>query len=75
MTEVNIERPQFNLISKLDEAIEIRSYPSLKWACTNTYVNLINDQRNNMFMTLFGYISGQNDSNSKISMTAPGTKN
>lgn len=75
MTEVNIERPPFNLISKLDEAIEIRSYPSLKWACTNIYVNLINDQRNNMFMTLFGYISGQNDSNTKISMTAPGTTN
>ena len=66
------DRPPYSVIARLDTNIEIRKYPSLKWACTSLNGNTRYDYKNNMFMNLFNYISGQNDSRIKISMTAPG---
>lgn len=67
----------YQILQKLDENIEIRRYPATKWAVTTTNGNLqyMEQHRNQMFQKLFGYISGQNDKNQKISMTAPVTYN
>ncbi len=39
--ELNAERPPYQIISRLAENIEIRKYPSLKWACTNRSIGSI----------------------------------
>ena len=38
----------------------------MNWACTKT-----DDSNNDMFMTMFRYISGANEGNVQIPMTAP----
>jgi len=72
MSVENTDRPPYSVIARLDSNIEIRHYPSVKWACTSLNGNTRYNYRNNMFMNLFNYISGQNNSNRKIAMTAPG---
>ncbi len=70
-------RPVYQVLQQLSDNIEIRKYPSIKWAITSTNGNLqyMDQHRNLMFQKLFGYISGQNDQNQKIAMTAPVTYN
>jgi hypothetical protein len=72
--ELNAERPPYQIISRLAENIEIRKYPSLKWACTKQTGRLGQYQQqfqNGMFYILFNYISGANNKRQKIAMTSP----
>ena len=54
----------YTLIKKID-SIEIRFYPSAKIVKTSS------ENGDNNFGKLFQYISGKNDKNKKIAMTAP----
>jgi hypothetical protein len=68
-----IENPTYEVVRQIDSQTEIRRYAPTKWASTSVRdicVKMGNYQ-NNMFMNLFGYISGKNDRNQKIEMTAP----
>eukprot|EP00092_Neocalanus_flemingeri_P034323 GFUD01037330.1.p1 GENE.GFUD01037330.1~~GFUD01037330.1.p1 ORF type:complete len:232 (-),score=65.00 GFUD01037330.1:158-853(-) len=50
---------------------QVRNYPSRKWA-TVLHESLDHETRNNRsFMKLFGYITGANETGSKMSMTVP----
>lgn len=68
-----IEKPDHEVLSSLDANTEIRKYLPSKWVSTSTRANCMNidSQRNVLFARLFAYISGQNDKNKKIEMTAP----
>jgi len=59
-----VEKTSYNVEKKIDD-IEIRAYPSLILAKVENF----NDD--NAFGLLFDYISGNNTSQKKISMTAP----
>jgi len=59
-----VEKAPYEVIKRI-ESLEIRSYPSLILAKVENY----NDD--NAFSLLFDYISGNNRSQKKISMTAP----
>ena len=61
-----IESPEYKLVNKLTDDVEIRTYAPSKWACTTTSVGATS-----MFYQLFNYISGQNEQHVKIEMTAP----
>merc|ERR1711892_444794 len=47
---------------------QVRNYPSRKWA---TVLHEKHQHQNKSFMKLFGYITGTNETGSKISMTVP----
>jgi len=59
-----VETPSYEVKAQIDE-VEIRLYPKLILA------TISRDDVNKNFRTLFKYISGNNSSKSKISMTAP----
>jgi len=59
-----VEKTPYNVVKKIDN-IEIRKYPELILATVKDY----NDDSG--FNSLFNYISGDNTSQKKISMTAP----
>ncbi len=61
-----IESPEYKLVNKLTDDVEIRTYAPSKWACTTTSVGATS-----MFYQLFNYISGQNEQHVKIEMTTP----
>lgn len=69
-----IEVPDYELIKKLNDQIEIRKYLPSKWVGVSVNGSL-NDYMSKyqgfMFGKLFNYISGKNNENKKISMTAP----
>merc|ERR1711915_566464 len=55
-----LEQAPYKLVQQFD-GFEERSYPSMMWVCT----------RVGGFMSLFRYISGGNDRNRRMAMTAP----
>lgn len=59
------ETPKYETV-KIDDKIEIRDYPELMVATT-----AMKSDRDNSFMTLFRFITGANEGNQKIEMTAP----
>lgn len=71
------EQPEYEILTKLNDYVEIRKYKPTKWACAQTeaqasYDKMKNESRN-LFWQLFGYISGKNSDKQKISMTIPVT--
>ena len=62
------ESAEYRVIEK-DGKIEIREYPDLMLASTNT--KLDSQGRDGSFMRLFRYISGDNEDKQKIAMTTP----
>ena len=59
-----VEKVSYDVVKKLDN-MEIRNYPTLMLAKVKDY------EDNSAFGLLFNYISGENTSQEKISMTAP----
>ncbi len=73
---IEIERPPYTVIEKIDDVTEIRQYGKTKWVCTSmigTADEIQSKNSGNMFGKLFKYISGENEQNQKISMTSPVT--
>ncbi len=66
-----IESPKYSVLLEEDN-FQIREYESYFVAST-TYDISKGESRRDAFMTLFGYISGENKVKTKISMTAPVT--
>ncbi|MEK9726496.1 MAG: heme-binding protein [Candidatus Margulisiibacteriota bacterium] len=62
--ESNIEQPNYDIVKKSKD-YEIRFYPKLR-LITSPMSN-----QSNTFQSLFRYIDGQNQTKTKISMTAP----
>ena len=62
------ESAEYSVLEK-DGNIEIREYPDLMLASTNTKID--SQGRDGSFMRLFRYISGENEADEKISMTTP----
>lgn len=56
-------------VERKDGSIEIRSYPDLMLAATDS--DMDSQGRDGSFMRLFRYISGNNESDQKIAMTTP----
>eukprot|EP00511_Aplanochytrium_stocchinoi_P005098 CAMPEP_0204826466 /NCGR_PEP_ID=MMETSP1346-20131115/4153_1 /ASSEMBLY_ACC=CAM_ASM_000771 /TAXON_ID=215587 /ORGANISM="Aplanochytrium stocchinoi, Strain GSBS06" /LENGTH=219 /DNA_ID=CAMNT_0051954507 /DNA_START=141 /DNA_END=797 /DNA_ORIENTATION=- len=53
---------------------ELREYPKSQWVSTEVQIKSYDEftsAQNTAFMRLFHYISGENEANSKIDMTAP----
>jgi hypothetical protein len=61
-----IECPEFNSLMT-EGTIEIREYPESHWVSTD----MKGDNNSSGFMTLFKYISGNNEAQEKMKMTAP----
>jgi hypothetical protein len=62
--------PEYNLIESSDE-IEIREYQNTGWVSTEMVGDSAENLTRSSFYKLFNYISGQNSSKQKISMTVP----
>ncbi len=60
-----IECPEFKRLTPEGE-FELREYSKSRWVST-----AMNGDNRSGFMTLFGYISGKNERNEKMAMTAP----
>jgi hypothetical protein len=69
-TSKNIETPKYKVIKTYDE-VEVRLYPKMVVAKTNLADKSFDNQGNNGFRTIAGYIFGGNEKNEKIAMTAP----
>ena len=69
MPAMATEEAKYSVVKK-DEAFELRDYASHIVAET-LVAGDINDASNKAFGKLFGYISGKNQSRSKVAMTAP----
>ncbi|RMZ94033.1 Heme-binding 2, partial [Brachionus plicatilis] len=67
------EKPDYEILSSIDNTSEMRKYLASKWVSTSTTADCSNldSERSVMFGRLFRYITGQNDKNQKIQMTAP----
>ena len=71
---LSIEQPTYQVIQNLGSNAEVRVYGPTKWvgASMRGKVSEFNsDFRGAMFQELFKYISGNNDAQMKIDMTAP----
>ena len=68
-----IEKPNYEVLSSMGQTSEMRKYAPSKWVSTSTTTDCSNldSERSVLFGRLFRYISGQNDKNQKIAMTAP----
>ncbi len=66
----DIETPKYRVIKTLGE-VEIREYPSLVLAQTSLKKSDYDQEGNNGFRTIAGYIFGGNQKKQKIAMTAP----
>jgi hypothetical protein len=65
-----LECPKFNVVQKINDAIEIREYENSNWVS----VGMKGDKdksRKTCFWSLFNYISGKNSESKKIDMSAP----
>ena len=58
-----------DLVTTKESRIEIREYPAI--TLVSTPMSASADGEGGGFMTLFGYISGENEESQKISMTTP----
>ncbi len=65
-----IEMPSYRMIKKYGD-VEIRQYPAMVIAQTQLSQSSVDNNINNGFRTIAGYIFGGNDQNQKIAMTAP----
>lgn len=69
-----IETPDYEVLRKIGDNIEIRRYSPTKWVGV-TVNGGVKDLRSNyqtkMFWSLFNYISGKNNMQMKMEMTAP----
>jgi len=65
-----LECPEFELLSK-SENIEIREYKTSQWVSTNMKNGHQDDLTKTGFWRLYNYITGKNDKNLKIDMSAP----
>ncbi len=65
-----IEMPSYSLIKKYGD-VEIRQYPAMVIAQTQLSQSSMDNNMNNGFRNIAGYIFGGNDQNQKIAMTAP----
>jgi hypothetical protein len=66
-----IEMPDYEVIQQLGNNMEIRKYPATKWVYTTMDSQKKDGNRSKSFWRLFDYISGANQNNQKIEMTAP----
>lgn len=69
------ERPEYEILGKIDLNIEIRKYQKLIWINTASFgkISHVDSSRYELFNKLFGYINGQNDKKAKFNMTSPVT--
>lgn len=65
-----IEMPSYRMIKKYGD-VEIRQYPAMVIAQTQLSQSSMDNNMNNGFRNIAGYIFGGNDQNQKIAMTAP----
>jgi hypothetical protein len=68
---VGIEKPSYQVLSKINNNIDVRKYSPSKWVQTSTTDQARSMPSNPMFRRLFAYISGSNEAGQKIEMTAP----
>ena len=69
-----IESPPYTVTKDLNSGMEIRKYNATKWVSTQkTGIKCMQmqDMQSDMFWKLYGYITGKNNQNKKIEMTAP----
>jgi hypothetical protein len=71
MRRPSIETPDYEVLRKIEDKIEIRSYPSLILAQTILDTASYNEIGNTGFRRVAGYIFGGNEKEQQISMTAP----
>jgi len=67
-TRAGYESAEYKVIES-DETFEIREYPDLMLAATDSEID--SQGRDGSFMRLFRYISGANEAEQKIAMTTP----
>lgn len=73
---LEIERPSYEVVQKINDNIEIRKYAPTKWVSTTAEGeadHYKSEYQTMLFRRLFNYISGENDQHEKISMTSPVT--
>ena len=68
MTRAGYESAEYQVVES-DGVFEVREYPDLMLVATTTKLDA--QGRDGSFMKLFRYISGENESDQKISMTTP----
>lgn len=71
MRRPSIETPDYEVLRKIEDKIEIRSYPSLILAQTILDTASYNEIGNTGFRRVASYIFGGNEKEQQISMTAP----
>ncbi|GMH99455.1 hypothetical protein TrST_g4749 [Triparma strigata] len=67
----DLDCPSFTTRETIDNSFEIRSYDTLQWASTVVETDSASDAGDIAFHRLFDYISGANEKEEKIDMTAP----
>ena len=65
LISMSVSQADYEVLDTLENGVEIRAYPEVIWATT------VADDQNRAFSPLFRYISGDNERNEKIEMTAP----
>jgi hypothetical protein len=68
---MGIERPHYDVIERIGDAVEIRQYQKRIAAETTVEANKSNNPRSEAFRAVAGYIFGANKGHQKIDMTAP----
>ena len=65
------EQPPYTVLERIEETVEIRRYSSRLAAEATVEAGTAEAGRNEAFRLLFDYISGANQGQSKVAMTAP----
>jgi hypothetical protein len=68
---MGVEQPHYELIERIDGAVEIRQYPKRIAAETTVKASKSDDPRGEAFRALAGYIFGANKARLNIDMTSP----